>query len=233
MPLREVLVIENGHPEQKQISELFKNESFKTTTAKNGSEALAAFSNSLPDIIITDISLAERKDFETYLKIRGEKRFQGVPILVIGEKTEDFARVNCHELGIDDFIFRPVEANYLLARIYKAIICKCHKIQNNSKVLQSGPFKIDEDRFQVSYENSIVPLGMSEFKILLFLSSRPGWIFTRSQIIDSIRGQNYSVTERSVDVHINGLRKKLKLVGGNEARSKIESIRGLGYRLRA
>ncbi len=131
------------------------------------------------------------------------------------------------ELGADDYVTKPFSPRVLVSRI-KAVLRRRGKVVTDENApLRYDEMEIDPGRFKVFVKGSLVELTHTEFSILHFLAKKPGWVFTRYQIIDAIKGLDYPVTDRSVDVQVVGLRKKLGEYG-----DYIETVRGVGYRFR-
>jgi two-component system phosphate regulon response regulator PhoB len=129
------------------------------------------------------------------------------------------------ELGADDYVTKPFSPRILIARM-KAVIRRRHGIADGeNEVLNIRELSIHTGRRHVTAGGKALDLTFTEFQVLYFLARRPGWVFTRSQIVDAVRGGDYPVTDRSVDVQIVGLRKKLGPLG-----KYIETVRGVGYR---
>jgi two-component system phosphate regulon response regulator PhoB len=130
------------------------------------------------------------------------------------------------ELGADDYVTKPFSPRVLLARI-KAILRRQAAEQSDEATVRVRELVIHPGRHEVLIHGKPLELTFTEFRLLHFLARRPGWAFTRSQIVDAVKGEDYPVTERSVDVQVVGLRKKLGELGGY-----IETIRGVGYRFK-
>ena len=142
-------------------------------------------------------------------------------------KGEEADVVRGLELGADDYLAKPFSPRILAARI-RAVLRRAETAEiPEGDLIRTPDLTIDPGRRKVTVRGRDVELSFTEFQILLFLCKRPGWVFTRSQIVDAVRGDNYPVTDRSVDVQIVGLRKKLGACGGN-----IETVRGVGYRFK-
>jgi two-component system phosphate regulon response regulator PhoB len=142
-------------------------------------------------------------------------------------KGEEADIVTGLELGADDYITKPFSPRVLLARVRAVLRRKPETANRSPSILRIHDLEIHPGRRRVSANGNPVDLTFTEFQILSFLAARPGWVFTRSQIVDAVRGDSYPVTDRSVDVQIVGLRKKLGACG-----KYIETVRGVGYRFR-
>jgi two-component system phosphate regulon response regulator PhoB len=142
-------------------------------------------------------------------------------------KGEEADIVTGLELGADDYITKPFSPRILVSRIRAVLRRKSTKLQDEHAIIQIHEFRIHPGRREVLIKNEPVELTYTEFQVLYYLAQRPGWVFTRYQIVDAVRGDDYPVTDRSVDVQIVGLRKKLGTSG-----KYIETVRGVGYRFK-
>jgi two-component system alkaline phosphatase synthesis response regulator PhoP len=160
--------------------------------------------------------------------LKADRATQGIPIIMLTAKTEDSDIVAALELGADDYVTKPFSPSVLVARIRAGLRRKKERTAPEADRLVSlADLTVDPVRHEVILGDLALDLTATEFAILHLLARRPGWVFTRSQIIEQIKGADYPVTERSVDVHIVGLRKKL-----GEAGPRVETVRGVGYRFK-
>ena len=193
---------------------------------ESGEEALAHMRTTLPDLIVLDLMLPGVGGLELCKALKRDQRTAAIPIVILTARGEEADIVAGLELGADDYLTKPFSPRVLLARI-RAVLRRHHTepiaedvvITHHGLVLHPG-------RHEVLVEGQAVPLTLTEFRVLHLLVRRPGWVFTRNQIIAAAQGADVSVTERSVDVHIVSLRRKLGTMG-----EAIETIRGVGYRL--
>jgi len=193
---------------------------------ESGEEALAHMRTTLPDLIVLDLMLPGVGGLELCKALKRDQHTAAIPIVILTARGEEADIVAGLELGADDYLTKPFSPRVLLARI-RAVLRRHHTepiaedvvITHHGLVLHPG-------RHEVLVEGQAVPLTLTEFRVLHLLVRRPGWVFTRNQIIAAAQGADVSVTERSVDVHIVSLRRKLGTMG-----DAIETIRGVGYRL--
>jgi len=150
-----------------------------------------------------------------------------IPIIMLTAKGEDADIVTGLELGADDYITKPFSPRVLVARIRASLRRISEKAPEKVGIIIVGDLEMNVDAFRVTMKGHELTLTASEFHILHFLMSHRGWVFSRSQIINAVKGDDYPVTDRSVDVQIVGLRKKL-----GDAGSYIETVRGIGYRFK-
>ncbi len=227
MSAKRILVIED----EEDILELVKynlaREGYEVKGARRGFEGLQIAQIELPDLIILDLMLPEMNGLDICRSLKAKKRTADIPIIMLTAKTEEADIVLGLELGADDYITKPFSPRVLVARI-KAVLRRKEKSDTmEEKVIKIHCLTIDPMRHEVLIDNKPVNLTFSEFKVLQVLASQPGRVFTRYQIVDAVHGEDYSVTERAVDVQIVGLRKKLGKAG-----KYIETVRGIGYRLK-
>lgn len=204
-------------------------EGFQVITADSGEKGVKLIESKNPALVLLDLMLPGIDGFDVTKKIRNSSNHKKLPIIMLTAKGEEADIVTGLELGADDYISKPFSPRVLVARIKSVLRRNAITLENdsNEKEIVFKQLRIHTGRYLVTLENKALTLTHSEFEILKFLASKPGWVFTRSQIVDAIHGESYPVTERSVDVQIVGLRKKLGDYG-----AYIETVRGVGYRFR-
>ncbi|MFH1491090.1 MAG: response regulator transcription factor, partial [Pseudomonadota bacterium] len=164
---------------------------------------------------------------EVARSLKNDKRTEDIPIIMLTAKGEEADVVTGLELGADDYVTKPFSPRVLVARVKAVLRRHTKKIPEDASVLNIHELRIHPGRREVLVKGKPVSLTFSEFGILHYLAGRPGWVFTRTQIVDAVKGDDYPVTDRSVDVQVVGLRKKLGRAG-----EYIETVRGVGYRFR-
>ncbi|MGM0417145.1 MAG: response regulator transcription factor [Thermodesulfobacteriota bacterium] len=219
--------------DEEDILELVKynleREGFEVITADTGENGLSILKKNRPDLILLDLMLPGIDGFDVAKKIRADDSYRDIPVIMLTAKGEEADVVTGLELGADDYVSKPFSPRVLTARI-KTVLRRKKNEENkdtSKDEINIKNLKIHSGRYQATIENKELSLTHSEFQILRFLASRPGWVFTRSQIVDAVHGESYPVTERSVDVQIVGLRKKMGDYG-----IYIETVRGVGYRFK-
>jgi two-component system phosphate regulon response regulator PhoB len=197
-------------------------------TAFTGEQALKMAGQFQPDLIVLDLMLPGIDGLEVTRYLKNHDKTAHIPIVMLTAKGEESDIVTGLEMGANDYISKPFSPKVLIARI-RAILRRRKKdpALAPERINQEGELVIDRAKHLVTIEGNELDLTFSEFELLSFLVDKKGWVFTRKQIVDAIHGESYSVTERSVDVMIVGLRKKLK----NYA-SSIETVWGVGYRFK-
>jgi two-component system phosphate regulon response regulator PhoB len=224
-----VLIIEDDPEIQEMLVLAFAGEGWKLIPAKTGEEGIKLLEKNGADCIILDIMLPGMDGLKALKKIRGENRGRNIPVILATAKGEEPDIVAGLELGADDYVVKPYSPRILIARI-RAALRRTEENADSGKgqnFRQVGKLKIDALRHEVSWKEQPLDLSATEFAILLHFMSHRDIVFSRNQIIAAVHGADYPVTDRSVDVQILALRKKL-----GEAGDMIETIRGVGYRFR-
>lgn len=217
--------------DEEDILELLRynleREGYSVVTALSGEEAVDRARSDAPDLILLDLMLPGMNGLDVCRILSRDERTQSIPIIILTARAEEADIVAGLELGADDYISKPFSPRVVLARV-KTVLRRGRRTSgDDSRVIQAGGIRIDVDRHQVRVDTVDVDLTATEFDVLLFLSRHRGWVFTRDQIIDAVKGTDYPVTDRSVDVQIVGLRRKL-----GPAATMIETVRGVGYRMK-
>lgn len=223
-----ILIVDDEEDIIELIKYNLKNEGYSILTALSGEQAMKMAKQFSPDLIVLDLMLPGIDGLEVTKYLRNDEQTQDIPIVMLTAKGEETDIVTGLELGANDYISKPFSPKVLVARI-RAILRRRRKesTKTNDRIKQEGDLIIDRAKHQVTIQGKVLDLTLSEFELLSFLAEKKGWVFTRNQIVDAIHGENHAVTERSVDVIVVGLRKKLK----NYA-STIETVRGVGYRFK-
>lgn len=227
MNREKILVVDDDLDIQELIRFNLKREGYTVYVVGSGEEALSAAADIKPEVIILDRMLPGIDGVEVCRRLKGNQNTQSIPVVMLTAKTEDDDVVAGLESGADDYVTKPFSPKVLLARI-RATLRRAHEKKSGVKsdILRIHNLIIDVAQHEVSLNSRIVNLSATEFAILEFLARNPGWVFSRTKIIDGVKGKDYPVTERSVDVQILGIRKKL-----GEAGSLIQTVRGVGYRM--
>lgn len=223
-----ILVVEDEEDILELVRYNLSREGFSVTGVLSGEDAIEVVKEGSWDLVLLDLMLPGIDGFAVARHIKNDKNLAHVPIIMLTAKTEESDMVAGLEIGAADYITKPFSPRVLLARI-RSVLRRGESAATEAEkaVIKRDELVIDVRRHCVLVGEKMVDLTYSEFELLAFLASRPGWAFSRSQIVDAIRGYNYAVTDRSVDVQIVGLRRKLGLCG-----RYIQTVRGVGYRFR-
>lgn len=229
-----VLIVEDEADIQQLVSYNLIKAGFHVSCADSGEEAIDCLRQETIDCVILDLMLPGMTGLDVCSAVKGssDKDSREIPIIMLTAKGEEEDVVAGFECGADDYVTKPFSPKVLIARV-KAVLKRSYSSEQSVKKDKKGTIivdglHIDKGRYEVHLDGKAVQLTMTEFGILILLAGKPGWVFTRQQIIDSVRGYDFLITPRAVDVQIFGLRKKL---GGSG--ELIETVRGIGYRFKS
>lgn len=227
MPNEKILAVDDDEDIRELVRYNLVKDGLRVRCAASGEQALKEALDFMPDLVLLDLMLPGLDGLDVCRQLKSNPKTNHIPIIMLTAKGEDSDVVAGLELGADDYITKPFSPRVLLART-KAVLRRLRKDQpEDNVVVQVHDLVINPSRHEVLVSGNPVELTASEFRIVHFLARRPGWVFSREQIIGAVKGQDYPVTERSVDVQIVGLRKKL-----GDAGRLIETVRGVGYRFK-
>ena len=227
MSRQSVLVVEDEEDIMEVIRFNLEKEGYEVNQALSGEKALQVIENNLPSLILLDLMLPGINGLDLCRIFKQNDRTKAIPVIMLTAKSEDADIVAGLEMGAEDYITKPFSPRVLLARVRTVLRRRETGVKDDSSVIQVEGMQIHPGRHEVTMGENVVDLTPSEFRILHYLARRPGWVYSRDQIIDAIRGHGYVVTDRAIDVQVVGLRKKLGDYG-----KFIETVRGIGYRFR-
>jgi two-component system phosphate regulon response regulator PhoB len=224
-----VLVVDDEEDLLELVRYSLTKEGYRVSCVATGDEALKAVRRQPPDLIVLDLMLPMIDGLEICRRLKGDSKTRDIPIIMLTAKSEESDMIAGLERGADDYVTKPFSPRVLAARIKALLRRKEAERQSDMEATVSvAELEIHPGRHEVTLAGQPLTLTYTEFALLLFLAKRPGWAYSRTQIVDAVKGEDYPVTERSVDVQVAGLRKKLGEFG-----SYIETVRGVGYRFRA
>jgi two-component system alkaline phosphatase synthesis response regulator PhoP len=226
MAKAKILVVDDEEDIRELVELNLSHEGFKVLLCETGEQALEKAGSELPDLIILDFMLPGIDGLEVCKKLKSNMKTENIPVVMLTAKGEETDVVTGLEVGADDYITKPFSGKVLVARV-RRLLRKVIATSEDKVVLKIKDLVIDPNRHEVLVKNKVIELTFTEFNILHMLAKRPGFVFTRYQIVDALHGSDYIVTDRAVDVQIVSLRKKLGVCGNN-----IETVRGVGYRFR-
>ncbi len=227
MATERILVVDDEEDLLELIRYNLGKEGYQVRCVSSGEMALREARTQLPDLILLDLLLPAVDGLSVCRILKGDPATQHIPVMMVTAKTEEADIVTGLELGADDYITKPFSPRVLLARIRAVLRRKLAPELDDDSSIKVHELVIHPGRHEVLLGGRPVDLTFTEFRLLQFLARKPGWAFSRSQIVDAVKGEDYPVTERSVDVQVAGLRKKLGKFG-----SYIETVRGVGYRFK-
>ncbi len=205
-----------------------EREGYEVNTATTGEEAVKLARTQIPDLMVLDLMLPGMDGLEVARTLKARQRTESIPIVMLTARGEEADIVKGLESGADDYVTKPFSPRVLIARIATVLRRQQQSHQREkSPLIQAGELVMDLERHEVTVSEHPVTLTATEFKLLGLMAARPGRVFTRQQIITSIHEGYAAVTDRSVDVQVVALRRKL-----GEAGHCLETVRGVGYRFR-
>lgn len=225
MAKEKILLVEDEDDIRELVKYNLSKDGFRVTTAASGEEGLKLARAQAPDLVLLDLMLPGIDGLEVCKILRNDPDTAGIKIVMLTAKGEEADVVSGLELGADDYIAKPFSPRVLVARLRAILRRTAQEETAGEQIVRIKNLTIDPGRHEVLIKDRPVTLTFTEFRLLHFLARRPGRVFTRQQIVNAVRGEDYPVTDRAVDVQVVGLRKKLEACG-----EYIETVRGVGYK---
>ena len=222
-----ILVVEDEDDLAELVRFNLEQEGYDCVCAGDARSAFDLLRTQRPDLIVLDRMLPDRPGDVVAQKIKQDPGTSAIPILMLTAKAEEAAQLQGFSLGADDYVTKPFSMKVLLARV-GAILRRTAESDAQSDVIESGPIRLDPGRHEVAVEGIPVALTSTEFGILRTLMTGAGRVLDRDQLISRVLGPTVAVTDRTIDVHVAALRKKL----GSSASSWLQTVRGVGYTFR-
>ena len=224
-----ILIVEDERGLTQSLGWYFNREGYETTVAHDGAEGLRKAQTHLPDVILLDVMLPGMDGLSVCRELRAGERTKAIPIIMLTAKSEETDQVIGFSLGADDYVTKPFSNKVLLQRI-KAVLRRADGPAETGDIIEHLQVRVDRVRHRVTFNDEAVELTPTEFRLLECLLRQPGRAFSRHQLMDAAIGEGSIVLERTIDVHIKTLRRKLMDVGADS--ELIETVRGVGYRFR-
>jgi two-component system phosphate regulon response regulator PhoB len=221
-----ILIVEDERALTEVLTYNLQREGYDTVVAHDGQEGLRKAQTLLPDLILLDLMLPVLNGLEVCREVRAGERTRHIPILMLTARAEETDQVVGFSLGADDYVTKPFSVKVLVQRI-KALQRRSEGSGEPADVVEHLGVRIDRLRHQAYVEGQELDLTPTEFRLLECMLRQPGRAFTRAQLMDAAIGEGAIVLERTIDVHVKTLRRKL-----NSAGEFIETVRGVGYRFR-
>lgn len=224
--MKTILIVDDKTSVQRLIADYLTENGFRTVVANNGREALYVARHENPDLVLLDIMMPEMDGFEFMRHFRRERN---TPVIMLTAKVEETDKVVGLELGADDYVTKPFGMAELVARI-RAVMRRSYDDDSTSspEVLRAGDVVLDKKTRLVTVGSRKIELTPSEFDMLVILMAAPGQVFTRTNLLERLKGDLFENVERTVDVHIRNLRAKLEPDPANP--QYILTVFGVGYR---
>ncbi len=221
-----ILIIEDERGLTEVLSANLQREGFDVILAHDGQEGLRKAQMQIPDVVILDLMLPKMEGLEVCRELRSGERTRTIPILILTAKAEETDQVVGFSMGADDYVTKPFNIKVLLQRV-KALLRRADTSADTSDIVEHLGVRIDRMRHKATVKNVELDLTPTEFRLLECMLRQPGRAFSRPQLMDVAIGEGAIVLERTIDVHIKTLRRKL-----GEDLNLIETVRGVGYRFR-
>lgn len=225
MSREKILVVDDEDDILELVRYNLQKEGYELHGVTSGEAGIQKAKSLAPDLILLDLMLPGMDGLQTCRVLKSDPQTSSIPVVMLTAKGEDSDIVAGLELGADDYITKPFSPRVLLARV-RAVLRRAKKNSEPAPaIIRIHELAINSSKHEVSLKGKPVELTATEFKILELLAARPGWVFTRNQIISRVKGEDYPVTDRAVDVQVVALRKKLGPAG-----KYIQTVHGVGYR---
>lgn len=221
-----VLVIDDEPDQVKLLDYNLTQAGYLVLAARSGETGLALARRHAPEVIVLDVMMPGLDGWDVCQRLRRDTATSRIPIIMLTSKAEETDRVLGLELGADDYLTKPFSVRELLARV-KALLRRMEAASHPARIAKAGPITVDSDRRSVTAAGKPVNLTMTEFDLLRALVTRPGHVLSRGDLIAKACGEDATVIDRTIDVHVAALRKKLERHG-----NIIETVRGVGYRFK-
>lgn len=199
-----------------------KNEGYQVTTAENGQEAIKKADKVKPHLIILDVMMPEMDGIEACEQIRKNEDHKNTVITFLTARGEDYSQLAGYDAGADDYITKPIKPKVLVSKV-KALLRRFKEEATQSNVIKIGKLTIDRDEYKIINKGEEIVLPRKEFELLSLLTSKPGKVFKREEILDKVWGNEVVVGGRTIDVHIRKLREKI----GDKS---FKTVKGVGYK---
>jgi len=204
------------------VSYNLSNEGYKIYTAKNGAQGVKKAIKEKPQLIILDVMMPEMDGIEACEQIRQIPELEDTIITFLTARGEDYSQVAGFEAGADDYITKPIKPKVLTSKV-KALLRRYKEEKSELNILSIGNLTIDRDQYKIILDDAEISLPRKEFELLSLLTSKPGKVFKRDEILDKVWGNEVVVGGRTIDVHIRKLREK---IGDNS----FKTVKGVGYK---
>jgi DNA-binding response OmpR family regulator len=218
-----ILIVDDDKKAVATIGLYLRNEGHTILEAYSGAEAIDRFRDHAPDLIVLDLMLPTIDGIDVAKLVRLES---SVPIIMVTARGFEDDKLTGFAAGADDYVVKPFSPRELAARV-RALLRRSNGEEEAYDLLETGDLRIDPGRREVSWRGRQIRCTRTEFDVLTVLARSPGRVFSRSQLVAKVFGEEYQGADRSIDTHISGIRKKL----GADAESLLQTVHGVGYRL--
>ena len=222
-----ITIIEDEEDIRHLVCYNLEKEGYSVSSYESGERGLNGIKNDPPDLVLLDLMLPGIDGMEVCRRLKQDAATRDIPVIIISAKGEESDIITGLERGADDYLSKPFSPKILLARIRTILRRVNQPLPHEDDIIQIDELVLNPGKFSATLSGKPLELTAGDYRLLHFLASHRGWVYTRYQIVDAIRGEGYVVTERAVDVQVAGLRKKLGDYG-----HYIQTVRGVGYRFK-
>ena len=222
--MRTILVVDDEVRITQLVRDYLVHAGYAALTAGDGRSALALYRAEKPDLVVLDLGLPEIDGLDVARELR---KLGNTPIIMLTARAEETDKLIGLELGADDYITKPFSPKELVARV-RAVLRRADNVSPQGQVMQVADMTIDPSRMRVTVADRQVELTSTEFELLVTLAKQPGRIFTRAQLLDSVRGVAFESYERAIDAHIKNIRRKLEM--DPHTPRYVLTVHGVGYK---
>ncbi len=224
---KKILIVEDEDDIATILKVNLESDGYSVEILNSGVDVTSKIMKMMPDAILLDVMIPGMNGFEVCKEIKSNKETKHIPIIFITAKSLEHNVISGLEIGADDYITKPFSISIVLARL-KTVLRRSNSLDNNEQnIIRSGDIIIDKPRMRVTVSGKEIELTTSEFQLLEFIMRKPGWVFKRHQLLEACKGEDIFVTDRTIDVLIVSIRKKLK-----DNAQLIETVRGVGYKFK-
>ncbi len=220
-----IAVVDDEEDIRELVSVNLKKAGYKVKEYPDADAFLKSISKSMPDLIIMDIMMPGTDGLEACRILKKEAKYSGIPIIMLTAKTDVSDKITGLDTGADDYVSKPFSPRELTARV-KAVLRRGKKTEASAELVKLGGISINREKHEVLVKGKSIELTATEFNILEIMASKTGRVFSREQLLDTLWGNEKTVVDRTVDVHIKHLRTKLGAAG-----KMIKNVRGVGYKI--
>lgn len=225
---KNILVVDDEPAILDMVEFAIKRTGFTIRLAQDSMQAMNVIAEKQPDLILLDWMLPDISGVDLARRLKQDELTRAIPIIMLTARVDEGDKLRGFEVGVDDYVTKPFSTRELIARIY-AVLRRSEPVNDNAAIIVSG-LELDPTTHRVQSEGESIHLGPTEFRLLQFFMTHPERVYSRSQLLDRVWGQNVYIEERTVDVHIRRLRKELSMHGFDKL---IQTVRGAGYRFSA
>ena len=222
-----ITIIEDEEDIRHLVCYNLEKEGYSVSSYESGERGLNGIKNDPPDLVLLDLMLPGIDGMEVCRRLKQDAATRDIPVIIISAKGEESDIITGLERGADDYLSKPFSPKILLARIRTILRRVNQPLPHEDDIIQIDELVLNPGKFSATLSGKPLELTAGDYRLLHFLASHRGWVYTRYQIVDAIRGEGYVVTERAIDVQVAGLRKKLGDYG-----HYIQTVRGVGYRFK-